>query len=71
MAKAKEQIIKDAEEAQKKGEPMPSGVSFQAYRTPQFMTIEDAEKHEAGLSNANFSGEVVAPSRPPGPVGDQ
>lgn len=41
MAKTKEDRINDAKQAQKDGKPLPSGVTYNAYRDPQFLAIED------------------------------
>ena len=41
MAKSKDERVKEAEQAQKDGKPLPSGVSYNAYRVPPIMPIED------------------------------
>jgi hypothetical protein len=41
MAKSKADRVAEAEKALKDGKPMPSGVSYNAYRVPQFIAIED------------------------------
>lgn len=41
MAKSKAERVEEAEKAHKEGRPLPSGVTFNAYRVPQFLAIED------------------------------
>lgn len=41
MAKSKEDRVREAEDAHENGKPLPPGVSFNPYRSPRFLAIED------------------------------
>lgn len=52
------ELLRQAEEALKQGTPLPSGVSYNAGRTPQIMAAEDIES----MGDAD---EIVTASPPP------